>query len=812
METLWRDLRFALRSLRRSPAFTAVAVLTLGLGVGANTAIFSVVQSVLLRPLPYRQPETLVQVWNTYFPTFPKIELSPGDYQDLRRQARSFSETAGYVSIAQGFNLTGAGEPTRVQAAYATSALFPLLGSRPVVGRAFTAEEDKPGGTPAVMLSHRLWQSYFGADPSVVGHTLTLDGKGYVVAGVLPADFELLRWADVWLPVGCYADDLTSHIHHEFSVVARLRPGVALAQAQAELDTFNRQQQMSLPDTHKNFGMLVERLHDAWAASIRLALLVLFAAVGLILLIACVNIVNLLLARNAARQREIALRIALGSNRWRLIRQLLTESTLLAMSGGALGLLLAVAALHALNASAPADVAIVKQAGLNFMVLGFTLAACLVVGIACGLVPALQTLRHDVQCVLKEGTRSSSASWGDKVRSFLVVSEIALALVPLVGAGLLIRSFQRILAVDPGFRPESVLAMEVDQPALSFQEAAKMSNDQQIEYARQQSRQFEQMADRIRALPGVTAVGGVNELPLVSGLRSASRFQVEGQPLPPSGLRPVAETRQASIGYFAAVGIPLRTGRLLDARDYGGQNILINEAMARRYLPGQDPIGKRINLCTLAPKPCWSPIVGVVGDVHQHGLDAAPTYDVYYTGGWSRHLVIRTSSSPAALARAVIQEVHKADPNLPVANVMALDDLLSDSVSSRRFSTFLLGLFAALGLLLAAVGIYGVMSYVVSLRTGEIGIRMALGAQPRDIWSLIVGRGARLALAGVVIGLIGAFALTRLIASMLFGVQPNDAVSFAAMAFLLISIALLACYIPARRAMRLDPVVALRHE
>jgi putative ABC transport system permease protein len=784
----------------------------LGLGVGANTAIFSVVQSVLLRPLPYRQPETLIQIWNTYFPIFPKIEMSPGDYQDLRRQARSFSETAGYVSIAQGFNLTGAGEPTRLQAAYATSALFPLLGSRPAVGRTFTADEDKPGTAPALILSHRFWQSRFGGDASVVGRTLSLDGTGYLVAGVAPADFELLRWADVWLPIGCYSDDPASHIHHEFSVVVRLKPGVTLAQAQAELDTFNRQEQMSLPDTHKNFGMLAEPLHDASAASIRLALLVLFAAVGLILLIACVNIVNLLLARNAARQREIALRIALGSNRWRLIRQLLTESTLLAFSGGALGLLFALAALRALNASAPANVAIVKQAGLNFTVLGFTLAACLLVGIACGLVPALQTLRQDIQSVLKEGTRSSSASWGEKVRSLLVVSEIALALVPLVGAGLLIRSFQRILAVDPGFRPDSVLTMEVDQPALSSQAAAKLSNDQQIEYARRQSREFEQMADRIRALPGVTAVGGINELPLVPGLRSASRFQVEGQPLPPSGLRPVAETRQATIGYFAATGIPLRSGRMLDARDYGGQNILINEAMARRYLTGQDPLGKRINLCTLAPKPCWFPIVGVVGDVRQHGLDAAPTYDVYFTGGWSHHLVVRTSSNPSALARAVVQEVHKADPSLPVANVMALDDVLSDSVSSRRFSTLLLGLFAALGLLLAAVGVYGVMSYAVSLRTGEIGIRMALGAQPANIWTLILGRGARLALAGVALGLIGAFALTKLIAGMLFGVQPNDALSFGVMALLLISIALAACYVPARRAMRLDPVVALRHE
>ena len=810
-ETLWQDLRHASRALRNSPGFTAVAILTLGLGIGANTAIFSVVEKVLLRPLPYPDPENLVQIWNTY-PAFPQVEMSPGDFQDFTQQAHSFSAMAAYINLPQGFNLTGDGEPERLEGRYATSGFFPLLGIHPVAGRNFTPEEDKHGATFSVIITHRLWQNRFGADPSVIGRTLTLDGKSYVLAGVLPAGFQIAPTADLWLPVGQFADDLSSHIHHEFDIVARLKPGVTVAQAQSEIETLNRQEEAAFPDTHKNWGVLVKPLQDPSAAKMRVALLVLFAAVGLVLLIACTNIVNLLLARNAVRQKEIALRVALGASRARLLAQLLTESILLSLLGGALGVLLAGAGLRILSAFVPSDLSSVKDTGLNLWVLAFTLAVSFLAGIACGLIPAAQTLKHDLHGVLKEGTRTAGAGPGQKIRSFLVVSEIALALIPLIGAGLLLRSFVRLLQVDPGFRPGHILAMEVDQPQLPFSEASKLTNDQAIELARQQSAQFEQLAQQILALPGTRAVGGITVLPLGSVLTSASRFLIEGRPLPPNGARPVAETRAASLGYFSAMGIPLLKGRMFDAHDYGTQNILVNEELARRYWPGDDPIGKRINLCSLDPQPCWSPIVGIVGNVHQYGLEAAPTLDVYFTGGWTRNLVIRAAADPVALARAATAAIHKFDPNLPVTHVMTLDNLIADSVSPRRFSTFLLGIFAALALLLSATGIYGVMSYVVSLRTSEIGVRIALGAQPRDIWRLIVGRAARLALAGVVLGLAGAFALSKLLASLLYDVTPTDPATFVGVAFLLVFVALLACYVPAQRAMRVDPIVALRYE
>jgi putative ABC transport system permease protein len=436
----------------------------------------------------------------------------------------------------------------------------------------------------------------------------------------------------------------------------------------------------------------------------------------------------------------------------------------------------------------------------------------LLAGIVCGLIPAVQSLKQDLHGVLKEGARSAGAAGGQKIRNLLVVSEIALALIPLVGAGLLIRSFHRLLEVNPGFQRGHILAMEVDQPELPYDEASKLSSDEQIALARKQSLQFDELAQKIQALPGTKAVGGITVLPLGSAMRSASRFVVEGEPLPANGARPIAETRGVSPGYFAAMGIPLRSGRPPDARDYANQTIVVNEAMAQRFWPGGDPIGKRINMCSLDPKPCWLTIVGVVGNVHQYGLEAAPTLDVYYTGGWTQYLLIRTASDPVALAHTAIGEVHSFDPKLPVTHVMALDDLFSDSVSPRRFSTFLLGVFAGLALLLAAMGIYGVMSYVVSLRTNEIGIRMALGAQPGDIWRLVIGRGAQLAFAGVALGLVGALALTKLIASLLYGVKPSDPITFAGVALLLVGVALLACYVPARRAMRVDPMVALRYE
>jgi len=578
------------------------------------------------------------------------------------------------------------------------------------------------------------------------------------------------------------------------------------------LTTLNRQEEQAFPDTHKNWGVLVTPLEDPSALKMRMALLVLFGAVGLVLLVACANIVNLLLARNAVRQKEIALRVTLGASRPRLLSQLLTESIVLSLLGGALGVFLAAAGLRVLSAFVPADLATVKDAGLDRGVLGFTLAVSFLAGIVCGLIPAVQTLKQDLHGILKEGTRTAGAAGGQKIRSFLVVSEIALALIPLVGAGLLIRSFHRLVEVDPGFQRDHILAIEVDQPQLPIEEQLKLTTEQQIELARRQSLQFDELAQRIQALPGTKAAGGITVLPLGSAMRSASRFVVEGQPLPANGARPVAETRSASPGYFAAMGIPLRMGRPLDAHDYGTQNILVNEAIAQRFWPGGDPIGKRLNLCSLDPTPCWSPIVGVVGNVHQYGLEAAPTLDVYFTGGWTQYTVIRTAADPAALAQTAIGEIHKFNPNLPVAHIMTLDNLFTDSVSPRRFSTFLLGVFAGLALLLAAMGIYGVMSYVVSLRTNEIGIRMALGAQPRDIWRLVIGRGAQLALTGVAFGIVGAFALTKLISSLLYGVKPTDPLTFSGVALLLISVALLACYVPARRAMRVDPMVALRYE
>jgi predicted permease len=811
METLWRDLRHALRVLRKSPGFTAVAVLTLGLGIGANTAIFSVVESVLLRPLPYADPASLVQVWNSYLPQFPQVPNSSGDFLDFRRQATTFSDMAAYIDIPQGFNLTGEGDPQRLEARLATSGLFPLLGVHPIVGRTFAPEDDKSGGPRVVVLSYPLWQSRFGANPAVVGRTITLDGIGYTVVGVLPAGFPLAPTTDLWISASQYPEDLTSHLHHEFNIIGRLKPGATITQARAELVTLNEHEEQAFPDTHKNWGILVTPMRDPSAVKMRVALLVLLGAVGLVLLVACANIANLLLARNAARQKEIALRVALGASRSRLLRQLLTESVVLSLLGGALGVFLANAGLQLLGSLVPPDLAAVRQVGLNVWVMAFTLGVSFLAGTVCGLIPALQTLRQNLNGVLKEGTKTAGASGGQTLRSLLVVSEIALALIPLIGAGLLIRSFHRLLEVSPGFQSDHILAMEADLQQLPFEEINKMTLAQQIDLSKQQSLHFDALAQKIQELPQVKAIGGVSVLPLGSAMRSASRFVIEGQPLPANGARPVAETRVVSPGYFATMGIPLRMGRPLDAHDYGQQIVVVNQAIADRFFAG-DPLGHRVNLCSLDPTPCWSTIVGVVGNVHQYGLEAAPTLDLYFAGGWTRYLVMRTASDPGALGQAVAEKIHNFDASLPVTHVMTLDQLLSDSVSSRRFSTFLLGMFAVLALLLAAVGIYGVMSYVVSLRTNEIGLRMALGAQPRDIWALIVGRGARLALAGVALGLFGSFLLTKLIASLLFGVKPTDPLTFGGVALLLVGVAILACYIPARRAMRVDPIVALRYE
>jgi len=812
MENLLQDIRYGIRAPANNPGFTAVAVLTLALGIGANTAIFSVVESVLLRPLPYPQPENLVQIWNTYLPQIPQIGLSPGDYADWREQNASFSEMGGYVQITQGFNLTGEGEPQRVLTSYATASLFPMLGARVVVGRWFVPDEDRAGGAPVVILGHRLWQSRFGGDPGVIGRSITLDNQRYTVVGILPAGFQLLRWPDLWMPMGQFGDDLTEHVHHGMSTIARLKPGVSLAQAQDEIERLHQRETEKYPDSHKHFGVLVQKLQDPAAEKLRSTLLLLLGAVGLVLLIACVNIANLLLVRNAAREREVAVRTALGASPWRLIRQLLTESTLLSMLGGAVGLLFAVGGLRALMAFVPADLGILHETGVNIWVLGFTIVVCLATGVVCGLLPALRTLKTNLAGVLKQGSKGASASGHHRTHNLLVVSEIAMALVPLIGAGLLLRSFQRVLEVDPGFRVDHILTMEIEQPALSLAQVSQLSQDEQIKLAQKQSLQFEQIAGQIRALPGVKEASGIDDLPLSNEFRQASRFVIDGQPAVAAGARPIAQFRTVSLSYFSTLAIPLRSGRFFTEDDWKQQNTVINETMAHRYWPQGDALGKRINLCSLDPKPCWSTIIGIAGNVHQFGLDAEPTYDVYFTGGWTPFLVIRTVSDPVSIAAAVTEVVHREDSNLPVTHVTTMDGLLSDSVSPRRFSAVLIGIFAALALLLAAVGIYGVMSYTVSQRTQEIGVRMALGAQMGNVRRMILGHTLKLTLIGVGLGLAGAFVVARFLASLVFGVGTYDAATFLGVALLLIAVALAASYIPARRAMRVDPIVALRYE
>jgi predicted permease len=812
LETLWQDVRYGARQLRRSPVFTIIAALTLALAIGANSAIFSVIERVLLQPLPYDHPERLIEIWNTYPPIVPLGGLSPGDFADWRRAVTKVTDMAGYAWIQRGANLTGDGDPQRLEISYATSNLFPMLGVKPAAGRFFLAEEDRLGSAPVVILSHRFWQSRFGGDPGIIGHSVTLDGLRYTIVGVLSGDSRLLNSPDIWMPLGQFPDDLSEHVHHELVGIARLKPGVTITQARAEFEALNRQSAIAYPMEHKNFGLVVRPMQDASASQMRQSLLVLFAAVGLVLLIACANIINLLLARNAAREREIALRTALGANQWRLVRQLLTESMLLALIGGGLGIMVAAASLKMLVTLAPANLAVLQETHLDAMVLLFTIGVCVVVGVACGLLPALQIRTTNVNIALKQGSRGSGALSSRKLHNLLVISEIALALVPLIGAGLLLRSLHSLLQVSPGFRTDHVLSMNIPQASISPAQYNKLTPAQVTELTEKQSLQFQEIVEQVEGLPGVKSAAGISFLPLATQMQSSSRFVVEGRPIPDAGVRPIAETRVITPSYFSTAGVPLLRGRTLAREDWNRSNIDINEAMARRFWPQGNAIGKRINLCSLEPKPCWFSIVGVVGNVHQFGLDAPPTYDVYFSGGWTPYLLIRTASDPNQIATEAAATVHKIDPALPVADVTTLDNLVSDTLSPRRFSAVLISIFAGLALLLASVGIYGVTSYMVGKRTNEIGIRMALGAQKEDVARMIVVQGAKLALIGISAGIVGAMILTRLMRSLLFEVTPADPLTFCGVAILLTIVALAACYIPARRAMKVDPIIALRYE
>lgn len=813
METIARDLRYGLRMLRKNPGFAAAAILTLALGIGANSAIFSIIESVLLKPLPYTQPEQLVEIYNKYPPQFPKVGISPGDYADWKQQAKSYSEMSGYIEISFGANLTGdGGEPQHVEVGYMVSDLLPMLGIRPVAGRGFQPAEDRRGAGSVVILGHEIWAGRFGADPNVVGKQISLDNDRFTIVGVMPASVPFARGYDLWESYGQYFDDLTEHIHHGVAVIGRLKPGVTLAQAQAELETLEHGELVAYPDSHRNWGVGAMALEDAPAAKLRATLLMLFAAVGLVLLIACANTVSLLLARNSAREREIAVRTALGASRGQLARQLLTESILLAFFGGALGLALAAAALVAVTALAPANLAVVRQTHLDARVIEFTLGICFLTGLICGLMPAIEAVRRSLSEVLKQGTKGSSEGRA-RLHNALVVAEIAMTLVPLVGAGLLLKSFRNLLEQSPGFRVDHVLTMEVPHAEPSFAEVQKLSQDEQNQLNLKDVLEFEGIAQKISALPGVKAVGGVSVLPLsLGGIKAASRFVIEGQPFTKGMALPVAQMRTISLGYLNAMGVPLLHGRGFTQDDWNKPHILVNRAMEQKYFAGGMAIGKRINLCSLDPKPCWFEIEGVVGDVHQFGLEAEQTPDVYFSGGWTQEIVIRTDANPVSMAAAARETIHSAEPMLPVAHVVTMDAVLSDSVAPRRFSAILIGVFAGLAPLLAAIGIFGVMSYTVSRRTREIGIRMALGAEPGMVRGMILSHTMKLAGAGVLLGAMGALALTRFLQSLLFGVKTYDAITFLAVAVLLAAVAAAAAYLPAHRASCVDPILALRDE
>ena len=822
METLRQDVRFALRTLLKRPGFTLVAVLTLALGIGANSAIFSVVNAVVLRPLPYAAPERLVALWGDLNQSgFEELELSAPEYADFRaRGAHVFEDVAAFN--VGGFNLTGAGEPERIQGVYATASLFPTLGVAPLRGRAYTAEEDRPGSDDVAVISHSLWRRRFGSDPAAVGKTVTLDGRPTTIVGVMPPDFRFPGHdTDVWKPAAFDADLLSPNNRgsHFLSAVARLRPGFTLGRAREEVAALARAQGEENRNTYpRGFGASLRPLdEEVVGPSVRTSLFLMLFAVGALLLIACANVANLLLARAASRRKEVAVRTALGAGRARIMRQLLTESVLLSLAGGAAGLVLALWGVDLLVTLAPEGTPRVAEVGLDARVVAFTFGVSLLTGVVFGLAPALYASKVDLNESLKEGGRGGTegASRG-RLRGLLVVGEFALALVVLACAGLLVRSFARVLEERPGFDARGVLTMRLVLPESKYK-----SYDAHRAF-------YENLFARLRGLPGVEAVGANNLLPF-NGSGGSRGFLIEGRPVPPGQPHPEEQLRFVTPGYFEALRVPLLRGRDLTERDVaGGTRVaLVSRSMAERHWPGEEAIGKRFAYANIRRgsehAPEWIEIVGVVGDVKHRGLDIDPRPEIYVpvyqplftnrpTPPLSLYVAVRTKGDPAALAPSVRREVAAVDPEQPLANVRTMEERVAGSVAERRFNMTLLGVFACVALALAAVGVYGVMAYAVARRTHEIGVRVALGAQRGDVVRLVLRQGMWLALAGVGCGVALAYAATRLMQGLLYGVSPTDPLTFAGVSALLAAAALLACLVPARRATKVDPMIALRYE
>ena len=808
MDTLLHDLRYALRVLARNPGFTAIAILTLALGIGANTAIFSVVNAVLLRPLEFRDPSRLVIVAEKS--AFPVISTSYQNWLDWREQSHSFESIEGTRGTT--LTLTGAGEPERLNARMATAGLFPLLGVNTIAGRIFSADEDRAGGAPVVLLSYGLWQRRFGSSQEILGQPINLDSRPYTVIGVLPPGFQILQPADVFVPFTPWAKTLPDdrNWHPGIIAIARLKPGVSREQARTEMVAIAKRLEQQYPDYNTGTSADIVGLQEQMVQNVRPALILLLGAVSFVLLIACVNVANLLLARSASRGREVAIRTSMGASRGRIVRQLLTESVLVSVAGGALGLFLASASLEPLLRLSAGSVPQAFSVTLDRSVLVFTLALSVLTGLVFGLVPALRTAKLDLRETLNEGSRGSTAGPSQhRLRAVLVATEIALAMLLLVGAGLLLRSFSHLQDVPPGFQADHLLVADIP-----LSQNAYAKPEQRFEF-------FDRLVDRAKALPGVRSAAAASFLP-VSGGGSIIHFNIYGHPPKSPHEFIAAGYRTVTPHYFETLGVPLLQGRVFTPADTDKAPavVVINATMARTFFPGESPLGRRIQLGAIPDKEVpWMEVVGVVGDLLQ-GLDLGPAAEMYlpYRQAdallpvFQMSVVLRTAADPFTQASALRSALAEIDPNQPLVKVRSMEENMSASVAQPRFRTWLIGIFAALALLLAAVGVYGVMSYTVTQRTSEIGIRVTLGAQSADVFRGIVGEGARIALLGVAAGLIAALALTRLLRTFLYGVSVFDPATFLAVASILTLISVAACYFPARRATRVDPIVALRYE
>jgi putative ABC transport system permease protein len=812
MDKLLQDLRYGFRGLIKSPAFTAIAVIAIALGVGATTSIFSVVNAVLFRSLPYHDPERLVVVWEKNIARDRRDNVvSPANYLEWVEQNQSFEQMAAVYPESR-TSLTGAGEPEEFPAHIITASFFPVLGVQPALGRNFTEVEDSAAGDNVAIISYGLWQRRFGGDASIFDKPVTLDGRATTIVGVMPADFDFFnKKADVWLPLRLDRSRNYRETSGRFlSSVARLKEGVSVASAQADMETLAKRFEEQYPAFNKGWGANVVPIHEQVVGGVKTLLIVLFAAVCFVLLIACANVANLLLARAAGRQREFALRVALGAGRGRIIRQLLTESLLLAGVGGIAGLFLAYWGVELLVSFAPQNIPRLNEIGVDKQVLAFTLGVSLLTGIIFGLLPAFQASNPDLNESLKEGSRSSTGGIKTRrVRSTFVVAEVALALVLLVGAGLLIRSFMHLQRVDTGFNAENVLTMRVMIPVSKYREG-----QQRVSF-------YKQAEERIASLPGVTSVGAINWLPL-GGQRSATSFSFEDRPsTAQAGEKPVTDVRVITPSYFQAMGIPLIKGRLFDEQDVaaGRKVMVISDHLAKKFFPGEDPIGKRLIIDWDRP-PVTDEIIGVVGDIKDQALDSdfAPT--IFWPHGRQpypfMHLIVRTTSDPMSMVGAIQNEIRAVDPEQPVSDIRPLSQVVSTSIARPRFNMLLLGIFAGVALVLASVGIYGVMSYSVTQRTHEIGIRMALGAQQSDVLRLLLKQGMTVAAFGIGIGLLGTFVLTlvfkKQLSSLLYEIGVNDPVTLAGISLILLIVALGAIFVPSRRATKVDPIEALRYE